>query len=149
MKTNFLVSVLLLTVLFTSCEKSEVKPLEAQPDKVELFRVHKDFPNARNGLMTLSENFGGGYLTKYSLRIEIDRLPRAKYDVIHMGDLSVLWEKFEFVKGEKVTVSGSDKTVYLAIDTDLNLRSGTPGIRDGYEYLLVFPANQTTTHIIK
>jgi hypothetical protein len=66
-----------------------------------------------------------------------------------MGDLSVLWEKFEFVKGEKVTVSGSDKTVYLAIDTDLNLRSGTPGIREGYEYLLVFPANQTTTHIIK
>jgi hypothetical protein len=133
MKTNFLVSALLLTtVLFTSCEKSDsVNPID---------------PYKRDIVLAMKYNSLGRFevIIDPSLSIPYRHQVRLEYNN-HKEDVFL-----NLRQGDKITVRAlgySDLFIY--VDSDANQYTGFSGNRRGYEYSLMFPGNQVTTHIIK
>jgi hypothetical protein len=154
MKKQILTLVVLSIVFFTGCEKTEIEPTDT-PEKKEAFAVDPLKPKERNGKITFRQGdltHNGG---SYNFKLEIDYILltwRQRYNVNHSSvnsSLLIAPINIKLTKGDKVTISNSKTDISLYIDSDLNLKTGNILGNTGYEYVLQFPANQTTSHIIE
>jgi hypothetical protein len=154
MKKQILTLVVLSIVFFTGCEKTEIEPTDT-PEKKEAFAVDPLKPKERNGKIMYRQGDLTHDRKSFFFKLEIDYILltwRQRYNITHSGSnvsLTISPIFIKLTKGDKVTISNSKTDISLYIDSDLNLKTGNILGHTGYEYVLQFPANQTTSHIIE